>query len=245
MLQGGYPRIYDHRLVATEWIRDYVETYVERDVRQIVNVGDLDSFRRFMRLCAGRTAQVINLSALAADVGITHNTAKAWLSILEACFIVFRLPSYHRNLNKRLVKAPKLHFYDTGVVCSLLGVTSADVLRSHPLRGPIFETWVVSEILKSRVHRGCRGGLHHFRDTRGREVDLLIEQNGRLTAVEVKAGQTFASDFFAHLHYFRNLAARDPLVQDIRAVAVYGGDDTHSRSDGELVGWASVATQLW
>ena len=245
LIKGGYPRIYDRRLEATDWLRDYVETYVERDVRQVVNVGDLNTFRLFMRLCAGRTAQVVNLSALAADAGITHNTARAWLSVLEACYVVFRLPPYHRNLNKRLVRAPKLHFYDTGVVCALLGIASTDVLQNHPLRGSVVETWVVSEILKSRLGQGRVSGLCYFRDTRGREVDLIVEQDACLTAVEIKAGQTFATDFFGGLKYFAGLAARDPIVRDIRKVVVFGGSGVQRRTDGDVLGWDAVAAEKW
>ena len=172
MLAGGYPRIFDRALDASEWLRSYVATYVERDVRTISQVGDLATFQRFVELCAGRTGQLINYSTLASDCGVSQPTARAWLGILEASFIVFRLPPFHRNLGKRLVKAPKLHFYDTGLACWLIGIRTPQQLRSHPLRGPMFETWVVSEIVKHRLNRGETRGLSFYRN-RGRRRSRL------------------------------------------------------------------------
>ena len=154
LFAGGYPRIFDRNLDPVEWLRSYVATYLERDVRTISNVGDLATFQRFIELCAGRTAQLLNYSSLANDCAISQPSAKAWLSILEASFIASRLPAFHANLRKRIVKMPKLFFYDTGLVCWLLGIRTPEQLRSHPLRGPIFETWVVSEIVKHRTKPG-------------------------------------------------------------------------------------------
>lgn len=154
LLAGGYPRIFDRKLDPSEWLRSYVATYIERDVRTVSNVGDLATFQRFLELCAGRTSRLLNYSSLAADCGISQPTAKAWLSILETSFITFRLSPFHSNLRRRLVKMPKLHFHDSGLVCWLLGIREASQLRSHPLRGAIFESWVVSEILKHRTNRG-------------------------------------------------------------------------------------------
>ncbi len=245
MLTGGYPRIFDRHVPPHGWLSDYIETYIERDVRQIQNIGDLRAFRRFVQLCAGRTAQVLNMSNLAADAGISHNTAKAWLSALEASFIIFLLPAFHRNLNKRLVKAPKLHFVDTGIVCSLLGIESTTVLNRHPLRGAIFETWVVSEIYKQRLHGGKKPNMYHMRDTRGREVDLLIEDATTLTAVEMKSGQTIAQDFFAQLTYLGELAASDPLIASYVPRLIYGGNDYVMRSSGEVLGWAKIHDCVW
>jgi len=147
---------------------------VERDVRQILNVTDLTAFQTFLRLCAGRTGQLLNLSQLGADCGITHNTARAWLSVLETAYVVFRLPPFHSNLKKRLVKTPKLHFYDAGLLCFLLGIRSPDQLINHPMRGAIFESWAVSEIMKMRAHHGLAMDLFHFRDRKGAEVDLVF-----------------------------------------------------------------------
>ncbi len=194
IFSGGYPRIFDQRIEPSQWLGAYVATYLERDVRGLSNIGDLATFQRFVQLCAGRTAQLLNLSALASDAGVSQPTVKAWLSILESTFIVFRLPAWHGNLRKRLVKAPKLHFYDTGLACWLLGIRSGEQLKTHPLRGAIFETWVVSEIIKHRMNRGETTGLYHYRDAHQQEVDAVIEEPDRMILVEAKAGATITSD---------------------------------------------------
>ena len=164
LLTGGYPRILDRKLRPADWLSSYVATYLERDVRSLSNIGDLVTFQRFAQLSAGRISQLLNLSSLAADCGISQPTAKAWASVLEASFIAFRLPSYHGNISKRLIKMPKLHFYDTGLAAWLLGIREVDQLDVHPLRGAIFESWVVSEIIKQRFNRGEANGIYFFRD---------------------------------------------------------------------------------
>ena len=210
-------------------------TYVERDVRTVSNVGDLAAFQRFVQLCAGRTAQLLNYSSLASDCGVSQPTAKAWLSILEAGFVVFRLPAFHSRVRKRLVKMPKLHFYDTGMVCWLLGIRRPEHLWTHPLRGSIFETWVVSEIAKHRANQGLTGGLSFYRDRNGAEVDLIIEGPDGVSLVEAKAAATPSSRLLAGALRVRgHLAESHPA----RALAcVYGGDDLQQRSDGQLVPW--------
>ncbi|MDE0318966.1 MAG: ATP-binding protein [Acidimicrobiaceae bacterium] len=237
LITGGYPRILDRRLDPPRWIGSYISTYIERDVRTLRNVGDLAAFGRFVQLCAGRTAQLANLSALAGDCGISQPTAKAWLSILEASFVVFLLPPLHSNLRKRLVKMPKLHFYDTGVVCHLLGIRTPDELHSHPLRGAIFETWVASEITKQRLHRGETRGLSHYRDRGGTEVDLVVEDSERLTLIEAKAGATPSPSFLATA---RRVAAQFEGQRLRELTAVYGGDHIQERSEGRLVPWAHL-----
>ena len=194
LLTGGYPRILDQRLEPAEWLGSYVRTYVDRDVRQISNVGDLAVFQRFVQLCASRTGQLLNLSSLASDAGIAQPTAKAWLSILEATFIAFRLQPYFANIGKRIVKTPKLHFYDTGLVCWLLGIRDAEQLRLHPLRGAIFESWIVSEVLKHRYNRGEHAGLYFYRDRHGLEADMVVTDGQKLTVVEAKTSQTATPD---------------------------------------------------
>lgn len=233
LFSGGYPRIYDRKIPASDWLSSYAATYIERDVRTISNVGDLTAFRRFVELCAGRTAQLLNYSQLAADSGVSQPTAKSWVSILEASFILFRLPAWSGNIRKRLVKMPKLHFYDTGLVCHLLGVRSAQELRTHPLRGPIFETWVASEAAKHRLNAGERGGMHHYRDQTGAEADLLVDRSGgRPRVVEAKAGATIASDMLAPAKRVAELLGADepPLI-------VFGGDDRQERSGCTVSGW--------
>lgn len=238
MLAGGYPRIFDEALDPSEWLRSYVATYIERDVRTISQVGDLVTFQRFVELCAGRTGQLINYSDLASDCGVSQPTARAWLGVLEASFIVFRLPPFHRNLGKRLIKTPKLHFYDTGLACWLIGIRTPGQLRSHPLRGPIFETWVVSEIVKYRLNRGETRGLSFYRNRDGAEVDLVVERPSRLTLVEAKSSQTpSASLFDGAVRVQRHLAAASPQC-DI-AVA-YGGGESQRRAAGQLVPWDRV-----
>ncbi len=174
-----------------------MSTYLERDVRQVMNVGDLQAFSGFLRLCAGRTAQELNLTALGTDAGISHNGARAWLSVLEASYVVHRLPAWHPTLRKQVVKVPKLHFFDSGLVCYLLGIREPGQLPTHPLRGAVFETWVVSEVYKSLVHQGQVPDLHHYRESRGLEIDLLIGRGERLDALEIKSGATLSNDFFA------------------------------------------------
>ena len=235
LFAGGYPRIFDRKLDPVEWLRSYVATYLERDVRTISNVGDLATFQRFVELCAGRTAQLLNYSSLANDCAISQPSAKAWLSILEASFIAFRLPAFHANLRKRIVKMPKLFFYDTGLVCWLLGIRTPEQLRSHPLRGPIFETWVVSEIVKHRTNRGETGGLSFYRDSNGAEIDLVIEQPDRITLVEAKSAATPSASFFDGAKRVRRHFSELPRPCDV-AVA-YGGDQFQERVDGRLIPW--------
>ena len=241
--KGGYPAIFDRGLAPLDWFSSYVGTYLERDVRQLLNVGDLAAFQTFVRMCAGRTGQLLNLSALGADCGITHATARAWLSVLEASYIAHRLPALHANVTQRLVKAPKLHFYDAGLVCFLLGIRSGDELRGHPLRGAIFETWVVSEVLKARLNRGLPACLAFFRDRKGTEVDLVVEAAGLLTAVEVKSGATIASDFFRNLDAFDRIAGADGTRT--RRALIYGGDLSQRRSGTAVLPWSHVDRFDW
>ncbi|WP_244148897.1 DUF4143 domain-containing protein, partial [Desulfonatronum thioautotrophicum] len=184
----------------------YVTAYLERDVRQLLKVQDLDSFQRFLRLCAGRSGQLLNLSSLAADCGITHNTAKSWISVLEASFIVFRLRPHHVNFRKRLVKSPKLYFHDSGLLCWLLGIQNAEQIKTHPLRGAIFETFIVSEIKRSCLNRALNIDLFFWRDSNGREIDLVADSGGRLMPLEIKSGQTVNRDFFQNLEHWVALA---------------------------------------
>lgn len=243
VVTGGYPRIFDRQLDPSDWLQSYVATYLERDVRTISNVGDLITFQRFVELCAGRTAQLLNYSSLAADCGVSQPTAKAWLSVLETSFVAFRLPAFHTNLRKRLVKMPKLHFYDTGLVCWLLGIREAEHLRSHPLRGPIFETWVVSEILKHRANRGETAGLSFYRDRDAAEADLILEHPDRLTIVEAKAAQTASASLFTGANRVRGLLEGSARPCDV--VVVFGGDEGQRRSSGVLVPWSRLHEARW
>ena len=240
LFSGGYPCIFDRGLDPAEWLRSYVATYLERDVRTITNISNLMTFQRFVELCAGRTAQLLNCSSLANDCGITQPTAKAWLGILEASFLAFRLPAFHANLRKRLVRMPKLFFYDTGLVCWLLGIREPEQLRSHPLRGPIFETWVLSEIMKDHTNRGITGGLSFYRDRNGAEVDIVIEQPDRTTLVEAKSSATPSPSLFAGAKRVRRHFADAPRPSEI--IVAYGGKEFQQRKDGQLIPWNMLHT---
>lgn len=234
---GSYPPLYDRPLSPLQWYAGYVTTYLERDVRQLINVRDLALFQRFIRLCAGRTGQLLNLSSMANDCGITHNTAKAWISILEASYILFLLPPHHRNFNKRLVKTPKLYFYDTGLAAWLMGVQSADQLAIHPQRGALFETWVVGELLKGRYNRSLPSHLFFWRDNTGNEVDIIIDQGVTLVPLEIKSGQTINADYFTGLRKWLTWAGAEAG----KPYLVYGGDESQQRKDGDVVPWREVA----
>lgn len=231
---GGYPRLWDHEIPPQRWLADYVATYVERDVRQVLAVGDLASFSTFLKLAAGRTAGELNLSDLGRDAGVSHNTARSWLSVLETGWLALQLPAWHRNVSKRQVKARKLHLLDSGLACWLLGIRSPDELTLHPLRGALFETWVACEILKWRLHRGLPASLHHYRESRGFELDLVIDESPTI-AIEVKSGATIVPA------WVERLARWDGG----RRVIVHGGDQRGISRGVELVPWHEVATGTW
>ncbi len=234
--KGLYPPIHDRGLEPHIWYSNYVGTYLERDVRQIINVRDVSTFQHFIRMCAARTGQLLKLSALASDCGITHNTAKAWISVLEASYIVHLLQPHHKNFNKRLIKSPKLYFYDPGLAVRLLNVQSADQLTTHPARGQLFETWVVSELLKFRFNNGLSSNLYFWRDSVGYEVDILIEQADKLLPVEIKSGQTVAADFFDGLKKFQKLASGSVG----QATLIYGGAQEQKREIANVVPWRKI-----
>ena len=230
LFSGFYPRILDQGLEPRQALGDYFETYVERDVRRMGEIRNLSSFRRFVRLCAGRVGQLLNLSALGSDAGVSHTTAREWLTVLEASYIVFQLPPYHANIRKRLVKSPKLYFYDVGLASFLIGIEHADQVVTHPLRGPLFENLVVAETLKYRFNRGLQPNLSFFRDSRGLECDLLYETGRGIGAIEIKSGATIASDYFTSLH---RVAALIPNIST--KTVIYGGATPQSRTDAEAV----------
>lgn len=215
------------------WYGNYVRTYVERDVRQIINVRDLSAFQRFVRMCAGRCGQLLNLTSLGNDCGISHATARSWLSVLEASYLVYLLRPHHRSFDKRLAKSPKLYFYDPGLAARLVGVQAPEQLATHPLRGGLFETWVVSELLKRRFHRGLEDDLYFWRDHKGLEVDVLVDRGTELVPVEAKSGQTVTRDFFTALSRWHALAG-DAAG---RGRLVYGGDRSENREEVEVVPW--------
>lgn len=240
LTKGGYPPLYDRKIPPRKWFGAYVTAYIERDVRQVLKVQELETFQRFVRFCAGRTGQLLNLSSLAADSGITHNTAKSWISVLEASYILFQLRPHHANFNKRLVKTPKLYFYDAGLVCWLLGIQTPQQLETYPLRGSIFETFVVAELMKSRLNAGERSGMYFWRDSNGNEVDVIIEQGPQLIPVEIKSGATVARDFFVGLEKWMALSGNlgiDPLL-------IYGGENSYQHKRVRVFGWKDLPEAL-
>lgn len=239
---GGYPRIFDQNIPASDWLASYVATYLERDVRQISQVGDLTVFQKFLGLCAGRTGQQLNYSNLAADCGVSQPTAKHWLSILEASFLVYLQPSWSGNHRKRLVKMPKMHFMDVGLACWLLGIRAPEHLSLHPLRGALFESWVLSEIRKHRLHRGQPGTLHYYRDHGGGEADLLLETPQGMILAEVKAGQTISSEAWKGLSRVAQGFANE---QGCQQMVVYGGEEEQARKDVLVLPWRAVQEVAW
>ncbi|MFP4261104.1 MAG: ATP-binding protein [Opitutales bacterium] len=238
LLQGAYPPIYDRQLSASEFYPSYLETYVERDVRSLRNIGNLTLFRKFLMLCAGRSGQLLNLTALGNEVGVDHKTIQSWISVLEAGFLVYRLPPYHRNWNKRVVKQPKLFFLDTGLLCSLLGIRKTEHLRSHPLRGAIFESWVVAEAVKSSMNRGQRPALYFWRDHSGNEIDLLSEDAGKIHAIEIKSGETIHPNWLEGLKWFHALAPD----QVANTTIIYGGTRSTRRSGITITPWTDIGS---
>lgn len=240
IFQGCYPGIYHAKLDPIDWYPNYIQTYVERDVRQIKQIHDLAKFHRFLKMCASRAGQLLNLSSLANDCGITHNTAGEWIAILEASFIVFRLQPYHNNFGKRLIKSPKLYFYDTGVVCSLLGLENKQQLTSHYLRGNLFENMVIAELVKFRYNQGKLPNLYFWRDQTGHEIDCLIESVDGFIPIEIKSSKTIVRDFFIGLKYLTNLAAgniKQPYI-------IYGGDIGQQRTDVKVLSWRDMLS-VW
>jgi hypothetical protein len=235
ILVGGlYPPIHDRRIEPSLWLDAYLRTYVERDVRTLSNVGDLDTFARFVGLCAGRSGQLLNMSSLGADAGIDQTTARRWISLLRTSYIVDLLQPHHRNFRKRLVKSPKLYFNDCGLMCRLLGIADAEQLRRHPLRGAVFETFAYSELKKVFVHHGERPPLSFWRDSRGREVDFLVDGGEVPLPVEVKSGRTVASDFFEGLDYYTSLSGGDG------GLLIHGGDQTYERCGHGVRPWFGI-----
>ncbi len=208
LVRGAYPALFDRPLHAADWHASYIASYVERDVRQLSNIVDLLQFQRFMHLMAARAGQMLNLNAVANDLGIAQTTARDWLGVLEASYIVFRLPPYHTNYGKRLVKSPKLYFHDTGLAAWLLGVTEPVAMSIHPMRGALFENLMVAEYWRYCRHHGLNNGLYFWRDNIGNEVDLLIERAGTLWPVEMKSGATFQDEWLKGLHTWARHAAQ-------------------------------------
>jgi uncharacterized protein len=238
LLDGGYPAIYQRNLASNDWFPNYVATYLERDVRQIIAVRDLLLFQRFVRMCAARSGQLLNLAALGADCGISAVTAREWLSVLEASYLVTRLPPYFQNFGKRLVKSPKLYFLDVGLMAWLLGIRDEQSMATHAARGALFETWVVSEMIKQRFNAGQPADLYFWRDSAGHEIDVVFETPAGLQAVEIKSGSTFASDWTDGLKKWQKFTGDAPTR---KPMLIYGGSDSHEREHCFLTAWQDMA----
>jgi len=236
MFKGFYPPIHDRAVEVGDWYSSYIQTYVERDVQQVLRVKNLNQFRLLLRLCAGRVGSIMNCSSIGNDAGLSHNTVKEWLSVLEASYITFRLPPHYRNFSKRLIKSPKIYFWDTGLLCWLLGIRSAEQLEAHALRGAIFENYVIAELSKYDYANGETPPFYYWRDQSGLEVDLLIERAGKLMPVEIKSGQTITTDFFKGLSRWLDLAGDDAGNPTL----IYGGVGKQQRNGIGVYGWRSI-----
>ena len=235
ILQGFYPPLYDKKILAKDWIPNYIKTYIERDVRQIKNITDLLVFERFMGLLAGRTGQEINYSSLSVETGVDVKTIQSWIGILESSFIIYLLKPFYKNYNKTIVKRPKLYFYDTAIACSLLRIYSLDHIINHPLRGALFECLIVSEMIKKRMNQGAEVNLYYWRDKTGREIDLLIDETNRVIPVEIKAGKTIHNEFFKNIRYWMKLTGEKS------GKVIYAGDSDQNRSEGiEIISWKNI-----
>ncbi len=233
---GAYPPIFDQKINPAFWYDGYIATYVERDVRQILQIQDTHLFQRFLALCAGNIGQLFNASRIGNDCGLNHGTVSKWLSVLEASYVAFRLQPHHKNYRKRLVKTPKLYFYDLGLAIRLLGIETPQQLETHPLRGALFENWVILEQLKNRYNRGLRNNLYFWRNNTGHEIDLLTDQGGQLTPIEIKSGQTFASDWLNGLQKWLLLAGQEAQSPTI----IYAGDESWEEDGIRILPWRDV-----
>lgn len=235
LFKGGYPPVYNQGIPPEKWFPNYIRTYVERDVRLIKNISNLAVFERFLKLCAGRTGQLLNKSSLGIEVGVDSKTIASWLGILESSFIVHLLRPHHRNFNKRVVKMPKLYFYDTGLACALLGIKNEKQLETYPLRGSLFENFVISELIKKRYNAGEPDNLYFWRDNKGNEIDLIVDNRNELYPIEIKAGQTITSAYFKRIEFWNRLTGNKG------GTVIYAGEIKQKRSSGiQVVPWAEM-----
>lgn len=234
--QGFYPPIYDRKIPPIDFYPQYIQTYIDRDVRTLQNIFDLTTFQKFVKLCSGRIGNLLNIQSLATDCGIAFNTAKSWLSLLQASYIIFLLTPHHVNFNKRLTKHPKLYFYDTGLACSLLGMHDSNQLETHYLKGALFENLIISEYLKSRFNAGLSNNAFFWRDSIGNEIDLLIEKPEQTIPIEIKSSKTLNSSFYTGLRYYNKLSDQDPS----KGILFYGGDQTFNSQKGKTISWENL-----
>lgn len=239
LYKGFYPRLFSEGIQADDFYPSYLQTYIERDVRSVKSIENLNAFSKFLGLCAGRTGQLLNLTSLANDAGISVNTAKAWLSVLEASFIIFLVPPFYKNYNKRLIKSPKIYFYDTGIACSLLRIKDPDMLQTHYLYGALFENMIFGEILKTMVNSGNRPAIYYWRESNNTEIDCITETgNGKVLAIEIKAGETFNNDYLKNFKNFPGDADR------LTKYLVYAGEQSATISGVQLTGFKDLPDLL-
>lgn len=236
LFKGFYPELYKKEISVVDWYGSYINTYLERDVRQIKNVSNLDRFNYFMRLCAGRNGQILNLSSLSDDLGISVTAVRQWLSVLQACYIIFLLEPYYKDFRKRVVKSPKIFFYDPGIVCSLLGLTSSDQLFANYMRGNIFESMVVSDFLKQQLSAGFRPSCYYWRDKSNFEIDCIVEQAGNIVPIEIKVSKTPDIEVLGKILPWNKLTQTAPKNN----ILIYGGDENWETEKGRILGWRSA-----
>lgn len=240
LFKGFYPKLFDQKVDAIGYYANYVKTYIERDVRLIKNISNLSVFKRFLNLCAARTGQLLNISSLAEDCGINQKTAQSWLSILEASFVIYFLHPHYKNYGKRVIKMPRIYFYDTGLLCSLLGLTDQKQLKNHYLKGSIFESFVISEFVKYQYNQGMEPNVYFWRNKTGNEIDLLIEAPHKIIPIEIKSGQTISNDYFRGLKYYNNLSRGNSK----NSYVIYGGNLKQQRSEGNVLGWEYLGDSI-
>ena len=240
MYKGFYPRVWDNNLLPTKVYSDYFETYIQRDLRQLINIKDLNLFRRFVKLCASRIGQLFVASQLANEVGVSVHTINSWLSILETSYIIFQLSPYHTNIKKRLVKTRKIYFYDVGLACAILGIQQPEHLSVFPLRGSLFENMVIAEVIKSMTNRGLNDNFFFYRDSNQNEVDLILDKTLTIDAIEIKSAETFSNNLLKGLNYIRKILPEKTK----RTILCYAGKQELEYSDHELVNFKNISDIL-
>lgn len=236
IIRGFYPAIYNRNIPSEIFYSNYVQTYIQRDVSELIAIKDIRLFQNFLALCATRAGQLINLNALANECGISQPTARAWMSALENSYVVFQLYPYHENFSKRIVKTPKLYFYDTGLLCFLLKISNVDQLLTHPVKGSLFENMMIAEYVKRMYHKNKVNDVWFWRDSEGHEVDMIMQEGQKLNLIEFKATQTIMPDMFKGIAYFEKLSDRQ-----LDKTLVYGGNDNQERSYGKVLSWKDAA----
>ncbi len=233
---GGYPRLFDANIAPKDFFPSYIQTYLERDVRNMINLRDLNLFNAFLKLCAGRIGQLFNANSLSTEIGVDAKTIQNWISILEKSFVVFRLYPWHENFNKRVIKTPKLYFYDTGLACSLLGIKSVEELELHFAKGGLFENFIILEKMKLKLNKGEQADLFFWRDSHGNEIDVLETKGNTQVVTEIKSAKTLKNDFFKGLQWYEKIAKKYSIKKQL----VYGGDDNQQRTEAEVISWRNI-----